>query len=101
MFGDFEKQQEEMREQLAQITVEAEAGNGAVKVIANANREIINIAINKDKLEWDDVEQVEDLLTVAVNRALELAAERESEEARNLLKKMMPPGMGDLSNLFG
>lgn len=101
MFGDFEKQQEEMREQLAQITVEAEAGNGAVKVTANANREIINIAIDKDKLEWDDVEQVEDLLTVAVNRALELAAERESEEAQNLLKKMMPPGMGDLSNLFG
>lgn len=101
MFGDFEKQQEEMREQLAQITVEAEAGNGAVKVTANANREIINIAIDKDKLEWDDVEQVEDLLTVAVNRALELAAERESAEAQNLLKKMMPPGMGDLSNLFG
>lgn len=101
MFGNFEEQQKEMREQLAQITVEAEAGNGAVKVTANANREIINIAIDKDKLEWDDVEQIEDLLTVAVNRALELAAERESEEAQNLLKKMMPPGMGDLSNLFG
>ncbi len=101
MFGNFEEQQKEMREQLAQVTVEAEAGNGAVKVTANANREIINIAIDKDKLEWDDVEQIEDLLTVAVNRALELAAERESEEAQNLLKKMMPPGMGDLSNLFG
>lgn len=101
MFGNFEKQQKEMREQLAQITVEAEAGNGAVKVTANANREIVNIAIDKDQLDWDDVEQVEDMVTVAVNRALELAAERESAEAQNLLKKMMPPGMGDLSNLFG
>jgi len=47
------------------------------------------------------VEQVEDLVTVAVNRVLELAAAKEAEESQKLIKSMMPPGMGDLSNLFG
>lgn len=101
MFGNLEEKQKEMREQLAQFTVEAEAGDGAVRVTANANREIINIAIDKDAMDWEDSEQLEDLVTVAVNRALELAAAKEAEESQKLLKSMMPPGMGDLSNLFG
>lgn len=101
MFGNLEEKQQEMRAQLARITVEAQAGDGAVKVSANANREILNIAIHKDVLNWEDVEQVEDLVTVAVNRALELAAAKEAEESQKLIKSMMPPGMGDLSNLFG
>lgn len=101
MFGNLEEKQQEMRAQLAKITVEAEAGDGAVRVKANANREILNIAIDKDTIDWDDVEQVEDLVTVAVNRALELAAAKEAEESQKLIKSMMPPGMGDLSNLFG
>ncbi|MDX1939295.1 MAG: YbaB/EbfC family nucleoid-associated protein [Saprospiraceae bacterium] len=101
VFGNIEEQQKEMRQQLANITVEAEAGGGAIKVVANANRQIMNIAIDKNKLDWEDSEQVEDLLLVAINRVLELAAEKEAAEAQNMLKKMMPPGMGDLSNLFG
>lgn len=101
MFGNLEEQQNEMRQKLAEIRIETEAGNGAVKVTANANREIINIAINKEALDWDDVEQVEDLVTVAVNRALEEAGKKEAEEAQRLMQNMMPPGMGDLSSLFG
>lgn len=101
MFGQMEEQQKEMRKQLAAIEVEAESGDGAVKVVANANREIINISINKEGLDWDDQEQVEDLVMVAVNRVLEKAAEREAEETQKLIQNMMPPGMGGLSNLFG
>jgi DNA-binding YbaB/EbfC family protein len=100
MFGNIEAQQKEMREKLGVIRVEAEAGDGAVKVTATANREIVNIAINKDALDWDDVEQVEDLVMVAVNRAIELAAKKEAEEAQKLMQNMLPPGMGDLSDLF-
>lgn len=100
MFGNLEEKQNEMRHKMAEIRIEAEAGNGAVKVVANANREIINISINKDALDWEDVEQVEDLVTVAVNRALEEAAKKEAEAAEKLMQDMLPPGMGDLSDLF-
>lgn len=101
MFGNMEEMQQKMKAKLAAIKVEAESGDGAVKVTANAAREILNISINKELLDWDDQEEVEDLVTVAVNRALELAAEREAEATQDMMKDLLPPGMGDLSGLFG
>jgi hypothetical protein len=98
MFGNLEEKQAEMRQKLGAIKVEAEAGNGAIKVVANANREILNVSINKDALDWEDVEQVEDLLTVAVNRALEQAAQQETTAAQQMMQDMLPPGM---AGLFG
>lgn len=101
ILGDMEERQREMREKLAAITVEAEAGDGAVRVTADATRKITNIAIDKDALDLEDTEQLEDLLLVAINRALDKAAAKEAAESQNMLKDMLPPGMGDLSDLFG
>lgn len=101
MFGNMEEMQKEMREKLAQITVQGEAGDGAVTVTANGLREITNIALDAEKLDLSDMEQLEDLLMVATNRALEAAAAREQEEAQGMLKNMLPGGLGGLSDLFG
>jgi len=101
MFGNMEEMQQQMKAKLAAMTVDAEAGDGAIKVQANAAREILNISIDKSKLDWEDHEQVEDLMMVAVNRVLGLAVEKEAAETQNMLKDMLPPGMGGLSDLFG
>ena len=101
LMGNMEERQKELKSKLAEMIVEAEAGDGAVKVTANANREIINISINKDALDWDDQEQIEDIVMVAVNRALEKAAVKEAEESQNLIKDMLPPGFGGMSDLLG
>lgn len=101
LMGNMKEQQKEMRRKLAEFKVEAEAGNGAVKVTANANRELLDIKFDKNKLDWDDAEMVQDLIIAAVNKALEKAAEKEAEEAQNIMKNMLPPGMGDLGGLFG
>lgn len=95
MFGDMEAQQKAMREKLAEVIVEAEAGDGAIKVSANANREITNISVNPDWLKGAEVEELEDLLLVAINRALQSAQEKEAAETQQLLQNMLPPGMGD------
>lgn len=95
MFGDMEAQQKAMREKLAEVIVEAEAGDGAIKVSANANREITNINVNPDWLKGAEVEELEDLLLVAINRALQSAQEKEAAETQQLLQNMLPPGMGD------
>ncbi len=96
LFGNMEAQQKELRAKLANIEVEAQAGDGAVKVIANANREIKNIVLNQDMLDMNDIESLEDLLIVAINRALEQAAMREAEETRQSLAQMLPPGLSDM-----
>ncbi|MCB0566102.1 MAG: YbaB/EbfC family nucleoid-associated protein [Phaeodactylibacter sp.] len=101
LMGNMKEQQKEMRKKLAEFRVQGDSGNGAVKVTANANRELIDIQFDKDKLDWEDTEMVQDLIIAAVNQALEKAAEKEAEEAQNIMKNMLPPGMGDLGNLFG
>ena len=101
MFGNMEEMQKKMREKLSTIIVNGEAGDGAVKVTANANREITNISINKEAIDWEDVEQLEDFVLIATNRALEQAAQKEGEASQDMLKDMLPPGMGDLSGLMG
>jgi len=99
LLGNMEEKQKAMREKLSSMFVEAETGG--VKVTANANREITNISINKEAIDLEDMEQLEDLLTVTINQALEKAMNTEAEETQKMMKDMMPPGLGGLGNLFG
>lgn len=93
--------QEKMRAQLKEIKVEAEAGGGVIHIEANAAREILNIKIDPDFLKEAEAEELEDLLVVAMNNVIQTATAREAEQTQKLLKDMMPPGLGGLSNLFG
>ena len=101
LFGNLEEQQKQIKTKLAEITVSGEAGDGAIKVVANANRQIIDITINPSILNSDRAEELEDLLMVATNRALELAAEQEAAETQKMIKDMLPPGMDGLAGMFG
>jgi len=98
--GNFEEQQKQMQATLAGITVEAEAGDGAVKVTSNAAREILNVSIDKEKIDINDLEQIEDLLVVAMNRVITLASEKEAEESQKMVSGMLPPGMDGLTDMF-
>ena len=101
LLGNMEEQQKAVQEKLANVKVEGEAGGGAVRVTADGNQKILNISINQDALDWNDKEQVEDLVLEAVNRALEISAAKAADEAQNLVKDILPSGMGGLKDLFG
>ena len=101
LFGNMEEKQAALKKKLAGMTVEIEMADGGIKVEANCNRQITNISFDKEKIDWNDQEEVEDLILAGVNRALESAAAKEAKETESLLKDMLPPGMGDMGNLFG
>jgi nucleoid-associated protein EbfC len=101
LLGNLQKQQEELQQKLSEIYVEADAGDGAVTVKASCNLIIENIKINPAKLDMNDPEQVEDLVLVAVNEALEEARKKAAIETNKLLQGMMPPGMGDFGGMLG
>ena len=61
----------ETKKRLDTISVSGEAGGGAVKVQMNGNRKMVNISVSPDAME--DHEELEDLILVATNRALEQA----------------------------
>ena len=100
MFGNImenmKSKQAEMKARLAEEIVEAQVENGAITVKANANREILDIAIDKEKIDLSDLDQLQDLLVIAVNEAIAIAAEREAAEAEGMIKDLMPPGLGGL-----
>ncbi len=100
MFGDFGAMQAQIKEQLEDITVTAEAGDGAIEVTANANRKVMNIKIKPEIVDPTDVEQLEDLLVVALNRALEKAEVKAAAEMQKIAQSMLPGGLGGLGDLF-
>ncbi|OGW56582.1 MAG: nucleoid-associated protein, YbaB/EbfC family, partial [Nitrospirae bacterium RBG_16_43_8] len=68
-----------MQEESKKKTVEATAGGGMVTVIANGGGEIISIKIEKDVVNPDDVEMLQDLILAAANEALRRAQEMVNE----------------------
>lgn len=105
MFGKFSELQEKVekaKSELSQLEVEAEAGGGMVKVKANGQRKIMSIKLDKDVIDPDDAEMMEDLVVAGVNKALEKAEEAAQEKMQEAYKDMIPgggiPGM-DLSKL--
>ena len=95
LLGGMEEKQEAMRQKLASATVTGTADG--ITVTANGNRDIVNIQIDPAIL--SDKEQLEDLLVVAVNRALKAALELEGDAAQKLLQESLG-GFGGLSSLF-
>lgn len=96
LLGNMEGKQAEMKARLAEEILEVEVGDGAILIKATANREIVDIQINREKIDVNEPEQLEDLMVIAINQALEIAAEREAAEAQSMIKDMIPPGFGGL-----
>lgn len=96
LLGNMEESQKAMKEKLSGITIDGEAGGGAIKVTVNANRELLDINFDTSKLDWEDKEMVADLLITAINRTMKAAADREQIEAQGMMKDMLPPGLGGL-----
>jgi nucleoid-associated protein EbfC len=93
MFGDLEKKQQEIAAKAAAIVVETEVEG--IKVTVNGNKEVLNISIIDASI-MGDKEQLEDLLVVAINRALDEAGEKAAFETQRMMQDMLPPGFGDM-----
>lgn len=83
MMQQLQKLQEQLQlaqEQLAQETITATAGGGAIKVTLTGDQRCTAVAIDPQLLQDGDVEMIQDLMLAAFNAALEqsreLAAER-------------------------
>lgn len=82
-----------LQEELANQTVEATAGGGMIKVTANGRQQIISIAIEKEVVDPDDIEMLQDLILAAVNDALNKSQEMVSQEMGKLTGGMNLPGL--------
>ena len=82
-----------LQEELAQKTVETTAGGGMVKVVANGKQQIVSLQIEKEVVDPEDVEMLQDLILAAVNDALTKSQEMVSAEMGKLTGGLNIPGL--------
>lgn len=89
--------QEKMRlaqEELAKKQFTADAAAGAVTAVVNGRLEVVKIRIDKQKIDPNDTELLEDLIVAAVSAAQTKAASGMQEEMMKLTAGLgLPPGM--------
>jgi DNA-binding YbaB/EbfC family protein len=78
---------------LANSTVEATAGGGAIKVVMKGDQRVESITLAPEVVDPQDVEMLQDLLVVAVNDALEKVQGLQQELMGSLTGGMKIPGL--------
>lgn len=84
---------EERKQQLAEESVEAKAGDGRVTVIASGIQEIRSIKIDKEAIDPNDTSMLEDLITAAVNAALASSRQHMQRELAKISGGVKIPGI--------
>ncbi len=82
-----------VQEEMAVRTTEASAGGGMVTVVVNGKQELVSIKIEKEVVNPEDIEMLQDLIVAAVNEALKKSQEMVSEEMKKLTGGMNIPGL--------
>jgi len=96
LLAQFKKMQAEMQkaqEELANTVVSGTAAGGAVTVEVTCDQRVKRVHIGKDAVDPDDVETLEDLITVAVNDALGKANEASQKRMGSVTGGMKLPGL--------
>jgi DNA-binding YbaB/EbfC family protein len=91
MMEKMQGQMEEIKSKLNNITLTGEAES--IKVIANGNRLLNSIEIDGEFFKTTTKEQLEELIVLAANRALEQAERVEKSEMSHAAMGMLP-GLG-------
>jgi DNA-binding YbaB/EbfC family protein len=82
-----------IQQELANETVEATSGGGAVSVTITGQLEVRKITIDKEVVDPDDVEMLQDLVLAAVKDAVKMAQELQAKRLSVLTGGMKIPGL--------
>ncbi len=100
-FGNIMKEAQKLQQQLAAVQdevakrkVEATAGGGMVTVVANGKQELVSIKIDREVINPDDAQMLEDLVLAACNEALRKSHEMVQQELGKLTGGLKIPGLG-------
>jgi DNA-binding YbaB/EbfC family protein len=88
-----------IQEDLASQTVESSAGGGMVTVVANGRQEVVSVKIDRQVVDPEDVDMLQDLVVAAVNDALRRSQELAASEMAKLAGGLNIPGL-KLPGLF-
>ena len=100
MLGDMMRQAQVLQEKMAKTqeeagkkTVESASGGGMVTVVANGRQELLSIKVDRQVVNPEDIEMLQDLVLAAVNEALKKSRDMMAEEMKGLTGGLNIPGM--------
>ncbi len=88
-----EKAMADAKEKLADVVVDAESGGGLVKVRMNGRYEVVKIEIDPQAIDPGERAMLEDLVTAAVNAAVERARAAADEAMQKAAGGIKIPGV--------
>mgnify|MGYP005850309063 FL=1 len=97
--GELQERMRRLQDELAKKTVSADAGAGAVTAVVNGKLELVSLRIDRERIDPNDTELVEDLVVAAVGAAQVKARDLIQQEMSRMSQEMglpagmMPPGM--------
>lgn len=96
MAQQMQQEMERIQAELAETEVEGSAGGGVVRAVVTGKQAVVSVTIDPSAVDPDDVEMLQDLVTAAVNEALD-ASRRVAEQKMGALTSMT----GGLGGLLG
>jgi DNA-binding YbaB/EbfC family protein len=91
-----QQEMERIQAELAEAEVEGSAGGGVVRVVVTGKQTVVSVTIDPTAVDPDDVDMLQDLITVALNDALD-ASRRLAEQKMGALSSLS----GGLGGLLG
>ncbi len=89
-----QQQMEQAQQDLENREIEVTAGGGAIKVVMSGKKQIKVLELDKDIVDPDDVEMLQDTIISAVNEAIRQVDDMSNNEMSKLTGGMgMPPGL--------
>jgi len=85
--------QEQMQRKMAELRVEGSAGGGMVKATMNGSKELLGIVIDKEAVDPNDVDMLQDLVVAAVNEASRKVDEEMQSSLGAMTGGMKIPGL--------
>jgi hypothetical protein len=84
----------DLQDELARKQISADAGGGMVTATVNGKMELMNLKIDKTKIDTNDTEMLEDVITAAVHAAQVKAQAMMQQEMEKMAGDMgLPPGL--------
>jgi DNA-binding YbaB/EbfC family protein len=98
--GNIMKQAQQMQAKMARIQqeletreVEATAGGGMVTARVNGKQQLLDLKIEKEVVDPEDVDMLQDLILAAINEALQKSQQMVQEEMSKVTGGMNIPGL--------
>jgi len=99
-FKDIQANMQRMQEEMGRRTIEASSGGGIVTAKVNGKGDLLELNIDRQNVDVNDVEMLEDLVVAAVNAAVSKSREQMQQAIVDITGGLNIPGLDQLSKIM-